>query len=152
IGFNFDGNEQLLWPRNENRKRGDPTVAPPRLDRVQCPPAADGEKQRALRLDDDPRGGMQAYVVVASRQALPTYEEWKRGRAGQSPWRYLPAGPGVWRSDGQTLDPVQPGDVRLRGSEVELAGQPPLLQLARWARGPGVTVEAVAFPVYRREK
>ena len=157
IGFNFDGNEQLLWPRNENQKRGDPTgdptVAPPRLDRVQCPPPpADGEEQRALRLDDDPRGGMQAYVVVASRQALPTYEEWKSGRAGQGPWRYLPASPGVWRSDGQTLDPVQPGDVRLRGSEVELVGQPPLLQLARWARGPGVTVEAVAFPVYRREK
>src|SRR5262249_50720934 len=82
IGFHFDGNEQLLWPRNENRKRGDPTgdptAAPPRLDRVQCPPPpADGEKQSALMLDDDPRGGMQAYVVVASRQALPPYEDWK---------------------------------------------------------------------------
>jgi hypothetical protein len=153
IGFNFDGKEQLLWPRNEDLKRCDPTIAPPRLDRVQCPPPpAGGANQRALKLDDDPRGGMQAYIVVASRQPLPAYEEWKRRRAGQNPWQYLPARSGVWRSDGEVLDTVQKGDVRVRASEVDVKDQPPLLQLARWARGPGVTVEAVAFPVYQREK
>jgi hypothetical protein len=151
IGFNFDGKDQLLWPRND--RRADPSLAPPRLERVQCPPPpAAGQKQRALRLDDDPRGGLQAYLVVASREPLPAYEEWQRGRAGQSPWRRLPASPGVWRSDGEALDAVQAGEVRVRASEVELEGQPPLVQLSRWARGPGLTVEAVAFPVYRREK
>jgi hypothetical protein len=141
IGFNFDGKEQLLWPRNE--KSPDRTIAPPLLERVQC---------RPLALDDDVRGGMQAYVVVASMQPLPGYEEWKRGRPGECPWRYLPASPGVWRSDGEVLDTVQAGDVLVRAREVDLEGQPPMLPLSRWARGAGVTVEAVAFPVYRREK
>jgi hypothetical protein len=155
IGFNFDGKEQLLWPRNEKKKGGDATLVPPLLKRVQCPPPpGEGEKQRGLKLDDDERGGIQAYVVVASRQALPAYAQWKRERAAKVPWRYQAAGPGVWRSDGEKLDTVEAGDVRVRASEVELEEQvrPPLLQLSRWARGEGVTVEAVAFPVYRREK
>jgi hypothetical protein len=66
--------------------------------------------------------------------------------------RRLPARPGVWRSDGEVLDTVQAGDERVRASEVDLEGQPPLLRLSRWLRGRGTTVEAVAFPVYRREK
>jgi serine/threonine protein kinase len=141
IGFNFDGKEQLLWPRNE--KAPDRTIAPPLLERVQC---------RPLELDDNVRGGLQAYIVVASGQLLPAYQEWERSRAGACPWRYLPARAGVWRSDGEVLDTVHAGEVRVRAKEVELEGQPPLLQLSRWARGGGVTVEAVAFPVYRREK
>ena len=153
IGYNFDGKEQLLWPRDEKRKRGNPTLAPPLLERVRCPPISeDGKIQPALILDDDPRGGLQAYVVVASREPLPAFAEWKAGRPGESPWNHLPPSSGVWRSDGEVLDSVQKGDVRARASEVELEGQPPLLQLSRWARGPGVTVEAMAFPVYRREK
>jgi hypothetical protein len=111
----------------------------------------DGE-QIALKLDDDVRGGLQAYVVVASRRQLPSYARWKAGQSGTAPWRYVPATAGVWRSDGEMLDSVQAGEVRSRASEVQVEGQPPLLQLSRWARGPGVRVEAVAFPVYPREK
>jgi hypothetical protein len=151
IGFNFNGTEQLQWPRND--KAPDARVLPPLLGRVQCPPPAPaGEKQRALRLDDKPESGIQAYVVAASRRPLAAYREWRNSRPA-SPWRQLAAVPGVWRSNGETLDPVQQGDVRERGSEVELEGQPPLLQLCRWARGEGVeAVEAICFPVYRREK
>jgi hypothetical protein len=151
IGFNTDGKDQLLWPRNEQEP--DPTVAPPLLAGVQTPPPlAEGEKQRAVPLNDDRRGGMQAFVVAASRRKLPAYEEWKRGRPAV-PWGHLAAVPGVWRSDGTTLDPVRPGDVRERGKEVELEGQPPLLQLCRWARGEAVeAVESICFPVYRRVK
>jgi hypothetical protein len=117
IGFNFNGKEQLLWPRDGKKKRGDATLVPPLLKRVQCPPLpAAGEKQRGLKLDDDERGGIQAYVVVASRQALPAYAAWKRERAAKIPWRYQAAGPGVWRSDSETLDTVEAGDVRVRAS------------------------------------
>jgi hypothetical protein len=119
---------------------------------VRCPPAGEGDDQEALDLDDDAKGGMQAYVVVASRQPLPAYQEWKRDRAGASPWQKLEAKSGVWRSDGAGLDTVNKGDVRSRASKMKLKGQPPLLRLSRWLRGPGTTVEAVAFPVYRREK
>ncbi len=149
IGLNTDGNEQLLWPRNE--KEPDARVAPPLLARVQTPPG-EGQRQGAVPLNDDVRGGLQAFVVAASRRPLPAYEDWKRGRLA-IPWARLVPVAGVWRSDGATLDPVQQGGVRERGKEVELEGQPPLLQLCRWARGEGVElVEAVCFPVYRREK
>jgi hypothetical protein len=151
IGFNTDGKDQLLWPRNQEEP--DPKAAPPLLAGVQAPPLpAEGGKQRAVPLNDDKRGGIQAFVVAASRRKLPAFEAWKRGRPAV-PWGHLAAVPGVWRSDGTTLDPVQQGDVRERGKEVELEGQPPLLQLCRWARGEGVkAVEAICFPVYRREK
>jgi hypothetical protein len=57
----------------------------------------------------------------------------------------------VWWSDGATQEQLQPGGVRVRGSVVELEGQPPLLRLCGWARGGDVgVVEALMFPVYPR--
>ncbi len=151
IGLNCNGKDELLWPYDEKKKKGDPTLAPPQLERLQCPPPpADGANQPALRLDDNRLGGMQGYIVVASEEALLPYEEWERGRAGEVPWGKLPASRGVWRCDGETLDTVQAGEVR--STVVELKGAPPLLRLCRWARDPEVTVEAIAFPVYRKEK
>jgi hypothetical protein len=107
---------------------------------------------RGVRQGRFPRLTDRADLWAASRQVLPSYAQWKRARGGEGPWRYLPASAGVWRSDGETLDAVEQGEVRVRASEVELEGQPPLLQLSRWARGPGTTVEALALPVYRRAK
>jgi hypothetical protein len=94
---------------------------------------------------------MQAFRVVASYRPLPSYGEWA-GMRGPLPWERLPAAPVVWWSDGAEQERLLPGGVRVRGSVVDLEGQPPLLQLCGWAKGPEVdVVEALAFPVYRRE-
>ncbi len=145
IACNTDGKPQLLWPCDE-KGRGDPLPPPPHLTRLRYPPAKGG-----LTLDDDPRGGVQAFLVVASAQPLPSYHEWM-GQRGPVPWERLPPAPGVWRSDGGTLDAMELGGIRLRGRVVPLEGQPPLLRLCGWAKGPGIdAVEALAFPVYPRE-
>jgi serine/threonine-protein kinase len=156
IACNFDGKEQLLWPCDEQDRRhpGDPGRPPPSVDRFQYPPqprpGPDG-KPKGSALDDDKAGGMQAFVVVAARQPLPAYAEWA-GRRGALPWRRLPPAPVVWWSDGETQGRMAPGVGRVRGSVVELEGQPPLLQLCSWAKGQDVdAVEALTFPVYPRE-
>jgi hypothetical protein len=159
IACNFDGKEQLLWPCDERVPpyRAEPDQPPGAVDRLQHPPAArvgsDGKPtiMQALALDDDTAGGMQAFLAVAAEKPLPPYRVWHEQR-GTMPWQKLAAAPGVWRSDGKTLDPMQLGGVRVRGNVVPLEGQPPLLQLCAWARGPDVdAVEALAFPVNRRE-
>jgi tRNA A-37 threonylcarbamoyl transferase component Bud32 len=157
MGCNFDGKEQLLWPCDE-RGQGDPGRPPPAVGHFRYPPlpppGPDGKpgKETGLALADDKAGGMQAFLVVASRQPLRAYGEWA-GKRGAIPWQRLPPVPGVWRSNGATLDTMKLGGLRVRGHVVELEGQPPLLQLCSWAKGSDVdvVVEALAFPVYRRE-
>jgi serine/threonine protein kinase len=159
LACNFDGKEQLLWPCDEQDRHnpGDSLRPPPLLETFQYPPpprkGPDGKTGRshAFALDDDKAGGMQAFLVVASRNALPSYREWSHQR-GAIPWRRLPATAGVWRSSGETLDPVTLTGGRTRGHVVALEGQPPLLALCNWARGEDVdAVEGLIFPVYPRE-
>jgi hypothetical protein len=93
---------------------------------------------------------MQGFVVVAARQPLPAFADWATPR-GAPPWQKLSPAQGVWWSDGQTQDRLVPGGHRVRGSVVDLEGQPPLLHLCAWAKGPEVdVVEGLTFPVYRR--
>jgi serine/threonine protein kinase len=153
IAFNSDGKEQLLWPCAGPKHQGDPKQAPNRCSSLRYPPhRATGEPSTAkvLRLDDDRLGGMQAFLVVASRGPFPEYQEWADRRKAP-PWGKIPAAPGVWWCDGVTLGPVRDG-TRKRGTVSELKGQPPLLELCAWARERGAeVVEVIAFPVYRRE-
>jgi len=118
-----------------------PGTAPPTVAT-----AKSKSQPRGIKLDDDREGGLQAYLVVASREPLPPYREWRAGR-GASPWTKLPPRDGVWRSSGETLDPVTPGDGVVRGSVVTLTGQPPLIELCQWAGGKDLVVKAIAFPV-----
>jgi serine/threonine protein kinase len=159
IGCNFDGKEQLLWPCDATKlgSPGLPDLPPRPVYRFTCPPPGPPgpddkpAKPKRLALDDDMTGGMQAFVVVASRQPLPSYAEWRK-RRGPIPWRKLPPSRGVWASSGETLDPLTPVVGRRRGQVVEVEGEPPLLALCRWARGKNTdAVEALTFPVFRRE-
>jgi hypothetical protein len=157
IACNFDGKEQLLWPCAEPFPfPGEPRRPPPSVDRFQYPPpprpGPDGKasKAKGIALDDDKVGGMQGFVVVAARQPLPAYAEWAAQR-GAPPWQKLPPAQVVWWSDGRTQERMLPGGRRVRGSVVDLEGQPPLLQLCDWAKGPDVdVVEGLTFPVYPR--
>jgi hypothetical protein len=154
VAFNPDGTEQLLWPAlARDPGKGDPHTQPARVQRLVYPLGGDW-----FYLNDEPRGGLQALAVVASRQPLPPYAEW-RARRGAAPWQRLPAGEGVWLADVEGTYLVQPGLEPLRGGvkpRLEpfrggvkpLPGTPPLGQLVQSLHTEGVDwVEVVAFPV-----
>jgi serine/threonine protein kinase len=156
VACNFNGKEQLLWPCDLQRPGcpGDPNQPPPLVDQLQYPPPpgtrphGKASNPHGFALDDDRAGGMQAFVVVASGHPLPSYAQWA-ARRGPMPWQRLPAAKAVWWSDGQSQEPLTLGGERVRGHVVELQGQPPLLQLCGWAKGPEVdAVEALMFPVF----
>jgi hypothetical protein len=137
LAFNADGKEQLCWP-------ADAQTPPDRTDRLQFPASStDG-----FNLDDEPRGGVQAFVLVASRQPLPAYGEWRKELA--LPWERLAATQAVvWRGDGQALDAALPGGEDHRGTVSELKGITPLAEVARRLRAADAVeaVAVIAFPV-----
>jgi hypothetical protein len=89
--------------------------------------------------------GLQAFVVVASRQPLPAYAEWL-DRVGPLPWRKAEAGP-CWSYFGGELEPYP----RERGPLVELGETPAVEALRQFLRQrPGIEASAfVAFPVVK---
>jgi hypothetical protein len=75
----------------------DEAVAPGRAQALKFPP-----KGGRFRLDDG--GGLQAFALVASRQPLPAFAEWRR-RAPALVWKKARATSGfVWRGDGRRLE------------------------------------------------
>jgi hypothetical protein len=139
LALNPNGREQLCWPRDEK-------TPPERVERLEFPEAG-----FAFTLDDEEHGGLQAFVVVASRRPLPAYAAWREGGPGL-PWERLPVVPGlVWRGDGERLDPVLAGRDN-RGTIGELKGVAPLAEAVRRLRSAeGVeAVSVVAFPVLPR--
>jgi hypothetical protein len=144
LALNANGTEQLLWPVNAAGKP-DETVAPPRQQSFRYPArkAAAG-KDVVFRLDDEPRGGLQAFAAVASRQPLPAYGEWQK-QHGKAAWRRLTA-EGVWCADRTGTHPVLEGQVLVRGKEEEVPGTPPLEEVVR-SLGEAEAVTLWAFPV-----
>src|SRR5205823_2155703 len=74
LAFNPDGSEQRLWPADE-------TIPPQRTAALRFPAQAKDN----LLLNDDPAGGVQGFVLVASRQPLPSYRAWRQAR-GPAAW------------------------------------------------------------------
>jgi len=98
-----------------------------------------------------PKSGLQAFVVVASRQQLPPYAEWRKGRGGVA-WRALPARRGVWEADEKGSYSVGAGLTVDRNEQREAPGRPPLKALCRaLLGGEADAVEAVAFGVLAKE-
>jgi len=133
LAFNPDGKEQLCWPAN-------PRQPPERQDRLDYP------EKDFFALNDGV--GLQAFVLLTSRQPLPAYEDWKSQRRVPV-WRTLPAKAGVvWRGDGRILEPVtRAGDQR--GKVVKLPELALLGELCEQLRqAPGIEALAVqAFAV-----
>jgi serine/threonine protein kinase len=118
IAFNPNGTEQLCHPRTDAAppERGTSLIYP--WGPNEYFPCTDGV-------------GLQAFVLVASRQPLPAYREWKQ-RAGAAPWKRLVPPErawGVWQYDGERIALVTPperGPERVRGlvlPAVALVGQ-----------------------------
>src|SRR5262249_28058074 len=101
-----------------------------------------------FQLNDDEKGGLQVFVVVASREPLPSYNEWRKQR-GPAPWQRLAGGDKVWHCDGNKIDKFNPERRIIRGQVVPLLSQPPLMGLCQWTRGgeAELVVDALAFPV-----
>src|SRR5262249_48235092 len=95
IALHPNGQAQCYFPRDED-------APPPRLGEIASP------------ADPDPYSpltdgiGLQAYVLLASEEPLPSYRAWL-GQLGPLPWG--PTGPdteGVWRFDGRTFEQIGP--------------------------------------------
>jgi serine/threonine protein kinase len=138
LAFNPDGKEQLCRPSN-------PRQPPEREDRLDYPAAG-----ADFCLNDGV--GLQAFVLLASRQPLPAYDAWKAQRSA-SVWRTLPArNEVVWRGDGKRLQRVTRGGDQ-RGQEVTMPEAALLAELCEQLRqAPGVEALAVAaFAVFPAE-
>jgi hypothetical protein len=86
---------------------------------------------------------MQAFVLIAAREPLPAYAEWKAA-AGPPPWQQFKA-TGVWQYDDgrfRRLD-VSRGEERVRGAHAVLQ------ELANYLyrRTGADAVAAAVFPV-----
>jgi hypothetical protein len=128
ITFTADGRDFRLLQRNQ----------------PDAPPEKSAELSGTWRLDDGV--GLQAFVLVASRDPLPPYSTWRRQPPKELWWPRN--GAGVWSDDNglcqrldQTRGPVDEGE--LPGQATALA------QLCRWLKTcSGVHgVRALAFPV-----
>jgi serine/threonine protein kinase len=135
IAFNptdkTDGREQLVPETEANR-----------------PPKKQDHLSPDTRLIMNDGEGLQVFAVVASRQPLPSYAEW-RERRPPLPWQRTRATSGVvWRDDGEGVYPqVEPGLVRAT-EEVE-SDKAVVGDLARKLKAmPGVeAVDVVGFAV-----
>lgn len=104
---------------------------------------------KRIRLDDGE--GLQAFAVVASRQPLPPYNEWRK-RRGPAPWTRTGATTDmVWRADGTRVDEQR--RTVTRGFEEKAGDRLAVERLARWLKEqPGIDAVAVAaFAVDRAE-
>jgi hypothetical protein len=147
LACNAAGQEEQLWPADAQNKR-DPAQEPPLVRRIRYPDGRGPEGGPLLmRLDDEPRGGLQAFAVVLSRRPLPCFAEWQKAR-GPLPWRRESGWQNVWQADEEGVFPVQQGQGVLRGG-VAAPRVPPLLPLCESLRqGADVEwVEVLAVPV-----
>jgi hypothetical protein len=147
IAFTPDGKHVLLWPADETGAP-DARRAPPRAEVVSYHPTRPG---RGFKLDENPRGGTQAFVVVASREPLPPFQEWSKGWK-ERPWRALPPRRAVWLSDGEWTETRSAGVPAVRSLDAPLPDEPVLRPLCRGLRRAGADVVlGVAFGVQPKE-
>jgi predicted Ser/Thr protein kinase len=133
IALNPDGTEQLCYPQ-------DAATPPPQAAAIDYPP----DPTEGFGLTDGI--GLQTFVLVASRQPLRSYTEWRR-RSGPLPWRPT-AADAVWQFDGQRF--ASPNNSSELGDTRRLVSLPqPFADVCRALRGrPSVdAVRALAFPV-----
>jgi serine/threonine protein kinase len=140
IALNPDGSTQPCYPK-------DPAIEPSSTPAIDYP----SDPAKVFSLTDGV--GVQAFVLVASTNPLPSFARWSKALGGL-PWKPAQAQL-VWRYDGLNFENERGADRRLddeneRGAERRLADLPqPLEATCRALRaGPGVeAIQVLAFPV-----
>jgi Protein kinase domain len=157
IAFNADGKEQLLLPATQRRQYQTDEEAMPEAMRSLVFPHpgrvnfTEGNKPAVWILNDEEKGGTQAFVVVASRKPLPSYAEWKRMR-GEAKWVRDPKCIGVWGYGEGKLFTMLAGQRQDRGKEGVEKGVPALEALCgSLTKGQVEAVNALAFQVKPKE-
>jgi tRNA A-37 threonylcarbamoyl transferase component Bud32 len=136
IALNPDGVIQPCLPEDESDK-------PKLRDEVGYPSGANDY----FGLIDKDGPGLQAFVVVASREPLPAYAEWAP-RSGWD-WKRVVAG-GVWWFDGRWIRSISSGH---RGAVTSDADSPQAFRKLcdHLSKLPGIDMsQAIAFPVRER--
>jgi hypothetical protein len=135
VSLSPDGRIHLCFPTDENTPppaRKQLTFPEPRLEAERC---------------HDPSGGVQAFVLLASRRQLPSYAEWRKDLPPLT-WQRLQLESAIWRGNGEELLEVNPGD-RTLVAVSDPRGTAPLrrvMEQLRWA--PEIQVlSMVAFTV-----
>lgn len=131
IAFNPDGRDQLCYPDSD-------MVPPLKVEKFDFPT----DQNLFYGLTDG--AGIQAFVLLASNQPLPAYQQW-RFRIGELPWQHFDS-EGIWRYNNGQLDMQGSlrGTVRQRTSTPEpFVSTCEKLQLLSHVDA----VYAVAFPV-----
>lgn len=148
LAFNPDGRPpQVLWPLNASQEP-DASVAPPCVEGFRYPDRRGSNGGNVLfRLNDEPRGGLQAFALVLSRAPLPPFNRWQNP---EWTWTRLDGWKIPWLADRHGVYPVVPGEGTLRGQEVETK-VPPLFRLLRELDARADLVEILAMPVLPRE-
>jgi serine/threonine protein kinase len=144
LAYRADGKEELLWPCDGSDEKcpGLPNVAPLQVSEIPRLPL--GGKEYCL--DEEPRGGLQVYVLAASRRPLPSYADWVKQRRPVG-WQRQVGITGVWRADAAGTYAAVNGQPDERTVKPAL-GMPPLERLCQELQSGGVeAVEAIAFPV-----
>jgi hypothetical protein len=141
IAFRPDGVDELCDP-------AEPDERPAKTRQPSYPTA--GRTSKVYRLNDGP--GLHAFAVVASRNPLPPYRQWKEQHRIHGWPKGLSSALGVvWWHDGQGLFPLtaeDPSGQRSQGATIGGGGET-VAELADRLRAlPGVDAVAVkAFPV-----
>jgi hypothetical protein len=138
IAFNPDGADQLCHPEDTEHAERAKTKPPAQIVNLHYPQ----KEGRYFGLD---AAGLQAFVLVASTQPLPPYEQW-RSQIAPFPWRPPAKATGVWQFDGQEIVRLP----RERGTERERGVAPRAFEdLCKFFRNRSEfeAVRAFAFPV-----
>jgi serine/threonine protein kinase len=131
VALNPDGELQRCYPENTG-------VRPPRASTIDYP----SDPKQGFSLTDGT--GTQAFVVIASLDSLPSYEQWLQ-KTGDLPWKRSETAT-IWRYDGKSFDSNNPE----RGAVRQLADLPlPFAETCRALRSAAHVdaIQAVAFPV-----
>jgi serine/threonine protein kinase len=143
IALNTDGKDQICLSSS---------------DRIPAGP------RRELEFPEDPKdyfgltdgAGIQAFVVVAADDPLPSYEAWKSAVPDGLAWAPpTVVGDALWTYDGPSTSGASPHGGQVRGEIVRRRAAPEALTALcdRLGQSPGVAaVRAVAFPVRRDQE
>jgi tRNA A-37 threonylcarbamoyl transferase component Bud32 len=130
IALRPDGTEELCFPARDSQ-------APPQTAAITFP------AQGGWQLKDG-GVGLQAFLLLASRQPLPGYARWKADQ-GKPPWQPT-AAEGVWSYDGRSFERLSRGSPR-EAPDAEVPSAFETLCRFFQDRSSIAGVSALAFPV-----